>query len=294
MPEGICSTEGCGKPVRCKGLCSACYKRAGYRRANPIDSSRACVQCGNEFAPLTTRQTFCSRRCIERASTVRQAAQKRAARSEGRIWNCLQCGGDISHKRSDAKFCSDPCSNRWDLENNRDRIYAANNAWQAANPDLVRGYSRQAREADRAAYNARQAQWRERHRVRLKDYRIEFMKTWDPEGVRRRAYLHRRRARKKGNPGSVGVSRWDWMRLVNRYGGRCAYCLTRCGDLHMEHVIPVARGGRDAIGNILPACQSCNQSKSRSLLIEWRVRRRKAGAPLPGLGDWPRQGQTAA
>jgi 5-methylcytosine-specific restriction endonuclease McrA len=40
----------------------------------------------------------------------------------------------------------------------------------------------------------------------------------------------------------------------------CAYCRAD-GDLHIEHVVPISRGGGHALGNIVPACESCNYSK---------------------------------
>lgn len=88
--------------------------------------------------------------------------------------------------------------------------------------------------------------------------------------VRRRA----RRALKRNNPGSVGVQLRDWSRLVVRYRNRCAYCNESAETLHMDHVIPLALGGRHAIGNVIPACPSCNHSKQDKLLAEWRHRRK--------------------
>lgn len=78
-----------------------------------------------------------------------------------------------------------------------------------------------------------------------------------------------------------GVSMRDWQRMVNRYGGRCAYCgfRPRWTPLHMDHVIPLKRGGRHSIGNVLPACGSCNVRKNARLLADWRqessMRRRR-------------------
>lgn len=65
----------------------------------------------------------------------------------------------------------------------------------------------------------------------------------------------------------------DWQRLLCHYNHRCAYCAAD-GELTQDHVIPFARGGRHAIGNVLPACAPCNQSKGTKFLVEWRQYRR--------------------
>jgi 5-methylcytosine-specific restriction endonuclease McrA len=44
------------------------------------------------------------------------------------------------------------------------------------------------------------------------------------------------------------------------FGHRCAYCGAN-GDLHIEHVVPISKGGPHSIGNIIPACKDCNMSK---------------------------------
>ena len=33
-------------------------------------------------------------------------------------------------------------------------------------------------------------------------------------------------------------------------------------ELTMDHVVPVARGGRSERGNVVPCCRACNASKS--------------------------------
>ncbi|HAT1242480.1 TPA: HNH endonuclease [Corynebacterium striatum] len=38
----------------------------------------------------------------------------------------------------------------------------------------------------------------------------------------------------------------------------------------LDHVVPLSRGGKNTIGNALPACQSCNSSKHSKLLAEWK------------------------
>jgi len=38
----------------------------------------------------------------------------------------------------------------------------------------------------------------------------------------------------------------------------------------MDHVVPLIRGGRHSVGNIIPACRSCNSSKGGKFIIEWK------------------------
>ena len=56
-------------------------------------------------------------------------------------------------------------------------------------------------------------------------------------------------------------SAW-WRQELER--GVCHYCGKRfpAAALTMDHVVPVARGGRSAKGNVVPACQACNRSKA--------------------------------
>lgn len=65
----------------------------------------------------------------------------------------------------------------------------------------------------------------------------------------------------------------DWLRLVRRYEGKCAYCGTKPDVLHMDHLIPLKRGGRHSIGNVIPSCQPCNSAKGTWIPYAWKVRR---------------------
>jgi len=52
-----------------------------------------------------------------------------------------------------------------------------------------------------------------------------------------------------------------WKRRIER--GICAYCgrAFRRGELTMDHVVPIARGGRSAKGNVVASCKPCNTEK---------------------------------
>ncbi len=52
-----------------------------------------------------------------------------------------------------------------------------------------------------------------------------------------------------------------WQRRLQ--AGLCAYCGNKFAakELTMDHVVPVARGGRSTRGNVVPACKACNNEK---------------------------------
>jgi 5-methylcytosine-specific restriction endonuclease McrA len=49
--------------------------------------------------------------------------------------------------------------------------------------------------------------------------------------------------------------------------GRCHYCGERFapGELTMDHIVPLIRGGRSTKGNLVTACLPCNRRKKHGL-----------------------------
>ena len=65
----------------------------------------------------------------------------------------------------------------------------------------------------------------------------------------------------------------DWGALRDAWAG-CAYCGTTTSDLQRDCVLPISRGGRYTIGNVVPACRSCNTSKCNAEVTTWMRRKR--------------------
>jgi len=58
----------------------------------------------------------------------------------------------------------------------------------------------------------------------------------------------------------VSFTRADWIAVIEKFGGACAYC-GKPGRMTLEHIVPLVSGGRTEKGNIIPACLPCNASK---------------------------------
>ena len=64
------------------------------------------------------------------------------------------------------------------------------------------------------------------------------------------------------------TTRWWQQKTAS---GACWYCGRAVGyaNLTMDHVIPLARGGRSTKDNLVPCCKDCNNKKKSSLPVEW-------------------------
>lgn len=65
----------------------------------------------------------------------------------------------------------------------------------------------------------------------------------------------------------------QWVAITAAWGG-CAYCGAEGRPLQRDCVTPISRGGRYTLENVVPACASCNASKSNSEVTGW-LRRKK-------------------
>jgi 5-methylcytosine-specific restriction endonuclease McrA len=69
------------------------------------------------------------------------------------------------------------------------------------------------------------------------------------------------------------LTRKQWIALQTAWGG-CAYCGATDRPLQRDCVLPISRGGRYTIENVVPACGSCNTSKSNDEVTGWLRRKR--------------------
>jgi len=76
---------------------------------------------------------------------------------------------------------------------------------------------------------------------------------------RGRRQTQKRTAQKRNLVSDLTQEQWET--ILKMYDYRCAYCGTNEKKLTQDHVIPVAKGGGYTMGNIVPACTSCNPSK---------------------------------
>jgi 5-methylcytosine-specific restriction endonuclease McrA len=182
---------------------------------------------------------------------------------------------------------------RYDAEHRGERI-GRMAAWRAANPDKTTAYSaayyaehREERLAYNAAYHethreeiaagkraweaAHQQERRARRDERLGDH-AEASKRWRERNPEQRGVDRRNRRAREARASGVH-SATDVKTQYVRQEGRCYWCDEETGrHYHVDHVIPLARGGSNGPENIVIACPSCNLRKSAKLPHEFAER----------------------
>jgi 5-methylcytosine-specific restriction endonuclease McrA len=77
----------------------------------------------------------------------------------------------------------------------------------------------------------------------------------------------RRRARKLANGGTHTLA--DVLVQYERQTGKCYYCHVDIGQYHVDHRVPLYRGGSDGAENLVCACGPCNLRKHTKTDVEF-------------------------
>lgn len=156
---------------------------------------------------------------------------------DGRQYRCRVC--TAAHDR--ARYAANP-----------ERASENNRRWRTANAEYRRAYDI-ARKSEES-YQERERQMR----------RARYAENPSPDkdrARRRRALLHR--ATVETFTTADLLASWEERGLAG-----CSYCSD--GEFeHIDHVVPLTRGGSHALANLVPACTRCNTSKGAKLLEEW-------------------------
>ena len=86
--------------------------------------------------------------------------------------------------------------------------------------------------------------------------------------------MYSRRRKRRLAAHDHDLTEQQWIALVEAWKG-CAYCGSAVlTGLQKDCMLPISRGGRYTLANVVPACRSCNASKCNAELTSW-MRRKK-------------------
>ena len=185
---------------------------------------------------------------------------------------CQECRADYLTTANNSRYCGSRCKERARYTKDREKRLAAQRGWREQNAEAISERARARRLADPEKYRAQsRASYARNREARIRDavrYQRENPQVVALTRNRRRTARH------------LTVTGRDLRRLLNRHGGRCAYCnvcLDEWGrslptSLQWDHVVPLSLGGRHSVGNLLPSCRSCNMQKGARFAADFKYR----------------------
>lgn len=134
--------------------------------------------------------------------------------------------------------------------------------YRERNPERVRELERARRATPKGKAQVAKTNSSERAKAARKAY---YENNKDKFREYARKNMAARRVKKTGN-GVFQISPKDLRRLL---ASPCAEC--GAPGEHMDHIVPVSRGGAHSIGNLQMLCAYCNGSKKDKFITEWRA-----------------------
>jgi 5-methylcytosine-specific restriction endonuclease McrA len=149
-------------------------------------------------------------------------------------------------------------------ENNHERAKENQRAWGVAHREHVANKCKEWRKNNPERMAERRKKWRDSNPEKYR----QAQRDWESRNpIKVRMRVETRRARRISARGHC--SGYDAEMRIAYYGGMCAYCKVAPHE-HLDHVIPLSRGGANWPANFRPSCRRCNRSKSNKLLCEWK------------------------
>lgn len=235
--------------------CKQCCKHYDLLRKTRVKieppSTLACAGCG-EIKPATL-----------------EYFGKNSNSQSGLYGKCKRCmnGYNRQARRSNPNLLAKERERhiRW-RKANLERIAFLRRRWCATRQDKAsrRAYALQYRRTHAAYYREKHRAWRktERYRVYITQYRQR-----EDVKLRWRRDSHIRRARYLAAPGRF--TEQDIQLKLRSQKSKCYYCQKPLREYHIDHVVPLSRGGSNWPDNLVVACPTCNMSKHDKLLHEW-------------------------
>mgnify|MGYP006935480359 CR=1 FL=1 len=164
---------------------------------------------------------------------------------------CKMCKNELPNNRFNALKASRDGLQFWCRDcakihrtKNKEKIKETRKIYQSKNRDKITSY-------------AISQYWKNRDKILARSR--AYYKTSEGK-LNGRVQQHKRRARKRGAEGSH--TKEDIKELYKKQNGKCYWCSCVLNNkYHVDHIIPLSRGGTDYKDNLVISCQTCNQRK---------------------------------
>ena len=164
------------------------------------------------------------------------------------------------------KVCANELARNWRI-NNPEKTKANRDAWRSANPNRIKSFGKSYYVKNKDKLNTESAIYRAANAEKIKITKAIYNAA-NPNYEAKRINNQNRRARKRSAGGflSKGLA----VKLFKLQRGKCACCKEPLGtNYHLDHIMPLARGGSNTDENIQLLRRRCNHQKNAKDPIQY-------------------------
>ena len=157
-------------------------------------------------------------------------------------------------------------------ENNKDKILEQRKQHYEDNKEMILEYQKQYRENNREKVAERKKQYYEANKDKIAEYKKQHDKQYyqTPQGQVAR-FNGRQRRRAKEEQQGAGITKDQWLEMMNFFDWKCAYSGERLTNntRSVDHIVPLNNNGDNMVWNMVPMTRSLNSSKKAKDMLEW-------------------------
>jgi 5-methylcytosine-specific restriction endonuclease McrA len=213
------------------------------------DRKKICAKCGREksiYKDISKKCGFSAKckHCQTLNAAAWRAANQEKVKAIARTFRELHSNKVKSEK---AKYYAD----------NKEKIKLSQLNWRVKNKDELKISQAAYRSLNAEKINNRQANYYAKNKE-MCDATISAWRKRNPFLVR--IYWQNRESRKRENGGALSIGIIE--KLFHLQKGKCACCRAKLGDdFHLDHMIPLSKGGKNSDENMQLLTATCNMKK---------------------------------
>lgn len=192
---------------------------------------------------------------------------------------CRKCGAQDRNKHGQCKPCKKVVGRKWAEDNrekfaeyhrkyresNREKRAESTRKYYEANPDKYSEYQRKYRKANKEKIAELGRKYYEANREKA----AERLRKWKKANFDKvRVIEQNRRAKIKCSGGNLSTNIVKKLLILQK--GKCACCgLSLDNGYHLDHIMPIALGGKNTDDNVQLLTPKCNLSKGAKHPIDY-------------------------